>query len=130
MANCIGATQINDLTSQRVAHVGAALTVAGSLVDDDAPDRPALAAEIGTPRKIAVAALCRLQGRQFDRAVHEFVGEVARLKADIKALTARHGCAVPVADDYRVSGGGESGYTNVQSGAERGGGEPEPAGNS
>ncbi len=87
IASCIGEMQIGDLTSQRVAHVRLALEIVRSLIDGSTHDLPALAQGLDTPRKVALAAaVCRLQGRQFDRAIRDFVEEVGKLKANIEAL--------------------------------------------
>lgn len=103
---CVGALQINDLTSQRVAHVQTALGLLRVLCGAEAAAAPGLEwmDGMGVERRQAlVAAVCRLQGAQLERAGADFRDAVAEVRADMDGLAAD--AAAIRAEAQRVFGG-------------------------
>ncbi|HVI51874.1 MAG TPA: hypothetical protein VM661_11735 [Candidatus Sulfotelmatobacter sp.] len=91
VASCIGELQINDLTSQRIEHIVQALRLLDKLFEADLSSSPELhwMQELdGERRQALLVSVCELQRRQLELAAEDFVGEVARLKANLAGLAA------------------------------------------
>ncbi len=109
VAACIAELQINDLTSQRIEHIGQALGLLCGILD------PAKASGTDwewasqldeTHRMALVATVCRLQASQLDRAAKDFVGEVGKLRTNLLGLAGDAGEVV--AEAMRALGGGDT----------------------
>ncbi len=91
IGQCVMALQVGDSTRQRIEHVHSALHLAadgleaGAAGDIWAELAEAAAAEM---RKSVAAAICRLQSRQLDAALHDFTAEVDTISASLQGLLA------------------------------------------
>lgn len=117
VSRCISALQINDMTSQRIAHVQAALSLLCNLVDESAPlEEPGMewVGEMDHDRRRSlVAAVCSLQATQLDRAVTDFSAAIADLRRNLDGLAAD---AEAIRDEaHRAFGGEQGGESFVQS---------------
>lgn len=86
---CVAALQINDLTSQRVAHVRTALDLTRALVGGVPALGPGLEwmAELTPERRRGLTAVvCRLQAAQLDRAAADFRAALVEVRRDLAGL--------------------------------------------
>lgn len=111
IARCIGALQINDLTSQRIDHVRQALIMLRTMLhareqrDLDTGNEWVL--ELSAERKRHLsAAVCELQARQLDLATADFATAISDLRSAMAAL-AEDAAAIPV-QARQVYGDGNS----------------------
>lgn len=116
ISRCISALQINDMTSQRIAHVQAALSLLCNLVDEPgSQDEPGMewVGEMDPDRRRSlIAAVCSLQATQLDRAVTDFSAAIVDLRGNLEGLAADAGA---IRDEARKTfGGGQGGESFVQ----------------
>lgn len=84
VAESIAQMQVNDLTRQRLEHVRDALKLLRTM---GLPTGAAWVMELDIGRRKALmAAVCRLQEEQLERASRDFAAEVARMTGNIRAL--------------------------------------------
>lgn len=109
VSRCIGALQVNDLTSQRVGHVRTALDLLcamdGTAVTADAELHWLREMDAERKRQLK-SVVCGLQAQQLERAAADFSAAVGELKANLAALAAE---AHAIMTEARRLFGGEGG---------------------
>lgn len=106
VSRCIGALQVNDLTSQRIGHVQAALSLLSGLVDTHAAEDPDCAwiQELDEGRRrLLIGTVCTLQATQLERAAADFQNAVGELGANLRGLAADANATI--AESQKVFGG-------------------------
>lgn len=106
VARCIGALQVNDLTSQRIGHVQTAMSLLIGVVDPGATREPGCewVGELsGERRRLLLGTVCSLQATQLERASHDFSVAIGELRDNLSAL--RADAEAMMAETRRVFGG-------------------------
>lgn len=106
VARCIGALQVNDLTSQRIGHVQTAVSLLIGVVDPGSAHEPGCewVGELGDERRrLLLGTVCALQATQLERASHDFSTAIGELRDNLSAL--RADAEAMMAETQRVFGG-------------------------
>ena len=120
VAACVTELQINDRTCQRIDHVRRALELLCGLLEDSGAEECAWAAGMAPDRLAAlVAAVCRLQASQLDRAVAEYRHGVGRLCESLAALSTEAAALAASARQVFGAGAGASFVDELQGHADR-----------
>jgi hypothetical protein len=89
VSRCIGALQINDMTSQRIGHVQTALSLLTGVVNPGAALEPGCewVGELsGERRRLLLGTVCSLQATQLERASCDFSAAIGELRTNLSAL--------------------------------------------
>lgn len=91
VSRCIGALQVNDLTSQRIGHVQTALSLLVGVVAPSSTSEPGcewVGKLDGERRRLLLGTVCSLQATQLERTSHDFSIAIGELRDNLSALRA------------------------------------------